>query len=127
MIPEVSSKKALRRTGLARALSKLGYCSRSQAAELIRDGRVRLNEGVRFDPETPVHLTRDRILVDDRPIDAGEKIYLMINKPRGLVSTAADEKGRETVYSILKKSGSAAQGMNSSRESSEASPRLNPA
>ncbi len=124
MIPVGSSKKALRRIGLARALSKLGYCSRSQAAELIRDGRVRLNEGVRFDPETPVHLTRDRILVDDRPIDAGDKIYLMMNKPRGLVTTAADEKGRETVYSLLEKSGSAAEGVNSS---DEASPRLNAA
>ena len=112
----------MRRIGLARALSKLGYCSRSQAAELVRAGRVRLNEGVRFDPETPVHLTRDRILVDDRPIDAGEKIYLMMNKPRGLVTTAADEKGRETVYSLLKKSGSASQGVNSS---SEASPLVN--
>ena len=104
MIP----KKAERRIGLARALSKLGHCSRSRAAELIRLGRVRLNEAVRFDPETPVHLTRDRILVDDRPIEAGEKIYLMMNKPRGLITTAADEKGRETVYSLLRKLGSAA-------------------
>jgi 23S rRNA pseudouridine2605 synthase len=127
VIPEVSSKKALRRIGLARALSKLGYCSRSQAAELIRDGCVRLNEVVRFDPETPVHLTRDRILVNDCPIEAGAKIYLVMNKPRGLVTTAADEKGRDTVYSILKKSGSAARGMNSLSESSAASPRLNPA
>jgi 23S rRNA pseudouridine2605 synthase len=119
-----SSKKAARRIGLARALSKLGYCSRSQAAALIRAGRVRLNEGVRFDPETPVHLTRDRILVDDRPIEVGEKIYLMMNKPRGLVTTAADEKGRETVYSILRKSASAAEGVGSS---SESSPRLNAA
>ncbi len=94
---------------------------------MIRDGCVRLNEVVRFDPETPVHLTRDRILVNDRPIEAGAKIYLVMNKPRGLVTTAADEKGRDTVYSILKKSGSAAQGMNSLSESSAASPRLNPA
>jgi 23S rRNA pseudouridine2605 synthase len=103
-------KKTARRIGLARALSKLGFCSRSQAAELIRAGRVHLNEGVRFDPETPVHLTRDRILVDDRPIEPGDKIYLMMNKPRGLITTAADEKGRETVYSLLKKSGFAAKG-----------------
>jgi 23S rRNA pseudouridine2605 synthase len=114
MIP----KKAARRIGLARALSKLGYCSRSQAAQLIRAGHVRLNEGVRFDPETPVHLTRDRILVDDRPIEAGEKIYLMMNKPHGLITTAADEKGRETVYSLLKKSGFAAKGVDSLRGAS---------
>src|SRR5579863_8273677 len=93
----------MRQVGLARALSKLGYCSRSQAAELIRAGRVCLNGAVRSDPEASVHLGKDRISVDRRVIKAKEKIYLMMNKPRGLVTTASDEKGRETVYSILKK------------------------
>jgi 23S rRNA pseudouridine2605 synthase len=95
----------LRKIGLARALSKLGYCSRSQAAGLIRAGRVLLNGTVRRDPETPVHIERDRILVDGNAIGAAEKIYLMMNKPRGLVTTTSDEKDRETVYSILEKCG----------------------
>jgi len=90
-----------RKIGLARALSKLGYCSRSQAAELIRGSRVRLNGAVRRDPETPVHIGRDRIEVDGRPIAASSKIYLVLNKPRGIVTTASDEKGRDTVYSLL--------------------------
>jgi 23S rRNA pseudouridine2605 synthase len=88
--------------GLARVLSKLGYCSRSQAVELIRAGRVRLNGTLRHDPETPVHLGRDRIEVDRQRVEAKHKVYLMMNKPRGLVTTAADEKGRDTVYSILR-------------------------
>jgi len=92
-----------RKIGLARALSKLGYCSRSQAAELIRAGRVQLNGGVRRDPETPVRLEKDRIAVDGKAIDAERKIYLMMNKPRGVVTTSSDEKGRETVYSVLGK------------------------
>ncbi len=94
-----------RRVGLARALSKLGYCSRSQASALAVAGRVCLNGIVRRDPETPVRLGMDRITVDAREIDAENKIYLIMNKPRGLVTTASDEKGRETIYSILGKSG----------------------
>jgi 23S rRNA pseudouridine2605 synthase len=90
-----------RQVGLARALSKLGFCSRSQAANLIRAGRVRLNGTTRKDPETPVHLVRDRIDVDRNAVAAESKIYLMMNKPRGVVTTASDEKGRRTVYSLL--------------------------
>ena len=90
-----------RQVGLARALSKLGYCSRSQAEELIHAGRVRLNGAIRHDPETPVRLERDRIEVDREAVTAEAKVYLMLNKPRGVVTTASDEKGRQTVYSLL--------------------------
>jgi 23S rRNA pseudouridine2605 synthase len=103
----VRQKQAARKIGLARALSKLGYCSRSQAAALIRAGRVSLNGSARRDPETPVRLESDRIVVDGHAIEAGRKIYLMMNKPRGLVTTASDEKGRETVYAVLEKMGEA--------------------
>ena len=93
----------MRRVGLARALSKMGYCSRSQAAELIRGGQVKLNGVVRLDPESPTHPGKDRIEVEGAPLGAGEKIYLMLNKPRGVVTSASDEKGRETVYAYLPK------------------------
>jgi 23S rRNA pseudouridine2605 synthase len=91
----------LKKVGLARALSKLGYCSRSQAAELISSGRVTLNGALRRDPETPVHIRKDRIEVDGKALASSAKIYLILNKPRGVVTTASDEKGRETVYSYL--------------------------
>lgn len=90
-----------RNVGLARALSKLGYCSRARAAELIRAGRVELNGRVRRDPETPVRLAADRITVNGEVVGQVAPVYLMLNKPRGLVTTASDEKGRATIYSCL--------------------------
>jgi 23S rRNA pseudouridine2605 synthase len=101
----INSKKPrgapLKKVGLARALSKLGYCSRSDAAELIAAGRVKWNGTVRCDPETLVHLGKDKIEIDGQPLAAISKIYLALNKPRGVVTTAADEKDRETVYAYL--------------------------
>ena len=89
------------RTGLARALSKLGYCSRNQAWELILAGRVELNGVVVTDGEHPVVLDWDQITVDGVPAVKQTKVYLMLNKPRGLVTTASDEQGRPTVFECL--------------------------
>ncbi|MDZ4286974.1 MAG: pseudouridine synthase [Prosthecobacter sp.] len=88
-------------TGLARALSKLGYCSRSQAVAHIRAGRVTLNGRVCRDPEKPVHLGKDAVAIAGAPVEPVVKVYLMLNKPRGLVTTASDEQGRATVYECL--------------------------
>ena len=94
-------KGPLKKVGLARALSKAGYCSRSRATELIVAGRVKWNGAVRRDPETPVHPGKDRIEIDGQLLRFASKIYVALNKPRGVETTAADEKGRETVYGLL--------------------------
>jgi 23S rRNA pseudouridine2605 synthase len=60
-----------------------------------------VNGALRHDPEAPVRLGKDRIEIDGQPIASASKIYLVLNKPRGIVTTASDEKGRDTVYSLL--------------------------
>jgi 23S rRNA pseudouridine2605 synthase len=83
-------------------MSKLGFCSRSHAVQLIMEGRVTLNGSVCRNVEAPVRTSRDVIAVDGSGIVAAAKIYRMLNKPRGLVTTAADERGRATVYDCLR-------------------------
>lgn len=83
----------------------MGYCSRSQATQLIEANRVKVNGRLRRDPEFSVRVPPDRIEVDGSPVEKRSFIYLMMNKPRGLVTTASDEKGRETIYSLLEKAG----------------------
>ncbi|WP_421916963.1 pseudouridine synthase [Mesorhizobium sp.] len=86
---------------LNRALSKLGLCSRTQAEVLIAEGRVRVNGKVIGNAALRVDLNRDRIVVDGEQVMAERKVYLMLNKPRGLVTTRDDPQQRDTVYACL--------------------------
>jgi len=89
------------RHGVARVISKLGIGSRSQAAAWVAEGRVRVNGRLVTDAEFPVRQGVDRIEVEGRHAARAERVVLMLNKPRGLVTTREDEKGRDTVYSCL--------------------------
>ena len=89
------------RHGLARVLSKRGVCSRSQAAKWVEAGRVRVDGRVVRDPEYPVVDGRHAIDVDGERLPAVERRYIALNKPRGLVTSTTDERGRDTVYRCL--------------------------
>jgi len=85
---------------LQKLLSAAGVCSRRAAEEYITAGRVRVNGevaelGCRADPD------RDTILVDGKPLKSREElVYLLLNKPRGFVTTLSDEKGRKNVADL---------------------------
>lgn len=85
---------------LQRFLARAGVASRRQAEELITSGKVRVNGkvaelGSSVDPE------RDRVAVGSRSIRLAERRWLALHKPIGIVTTAADEKGRRTVFDLV--------------------------
>ena len=89
------------RRGVARVISKLGIGSRTQAAQWVREGRVRVNGNVVSDAEFPMTQGRDLIAVDGRESASPALLVIMLNKPRGLVTTTRDERGRNTVYTCF--------------------------
>ena len=89
------------RHGVAREISKLGLGSRTQAAQWVRAGRVRVNGKVVLDAEFPVRQGQDQVDVSGQDAAPAARVVLMLNKPRGLVTTTQDEHGRATVYSCL--------------------------
>lgn len=86
---------------LQKLLSAAGVCSRRQAEAYISAGRITVNgrQAGLGDKADPV---RDRIEVDGVPLSApGDRTYIMLNKPRGYVTTLSDEKGRKTVAQLV--------------------------
>ncbi|NJD11173.1 MAG: rRNA pseudouridine synthase [Gemmatimonadetes bacterium] len=86
---------------MERALSKLGFASRTQARGLVEAGRVRVNGRVVQDPLARVDVRRARFEVDGTQVRAERRSYIALNKPAGLVTSERDERGRDTVFSCL--------------------------
>ncbi len=93
------------RFGVARVISKRGLASRAQACEWVRQARVRVNGQLVYDPEFPVRQDLDEIHIEGLDAAPQARIVLMLNKPRGLVTTTRDERGRDTVSSCLEGAG----------------------
>jgi 23S rRNA pseudouridine2605 synthase len=86
---------------LERVLSKAGLGSRSEARRWIAAGRVRVNGRVVTDPDRWVDLERDRLSFDGQPLRQRERIYLLLYKPKGYLTTYRDPQGRPTIYDLL--------------------------
>jgi pseudouridine synthase len=86
---------------LDRAFSKAGWGSRTQARGWIEAGKVRVNGKTVFNPDHWVDLARDRIALDGKPLRATAGLYILLNKPKGILTTRSDPGGRPTVYDLI--------------------------
>lgn len=83
------------------ALSRAGITSRRKAASIIEEGRVIVNDEVIRKKGHPVDLKKDKIVVDGKTIKFKKKIYILLNKPKGTLTSRYDPEGRKTVYDLL--------------------------
>ena len=97
------SSNIKRVVSLPRALSKLGFSSRSQAEKLVADGAVTVNGKVINSLSFRVDPLKDKISVKGEAVKKEKTfVYLLMNKPADIVTTRVDERGRKTVYDLLK-------------------------
>ncbi|MEP7366446.1 MAG: pseudouridine synthase, partial [Acidobacteriota bacterium] len=99
--PPVLSSTAAKKT-LDRVLSKAGLGSRTDAEEWIKDGRVKVNGHVAKSIEMWIDPKYDKITLDGAPVLEGPKLYILLYKPKGYITTYKDPENRPTVYQLLK-------------------------
>ena len=88
---------------LQKIIAAAGIASRRKAEELITQGRVAVNGTVVSELGAKADAARDHIRVDGKLLHGAEqKVYLMLNKPKGYVTTVADPEGRPTVMQLVK-------------------------
>lgn len=90
---------------LERVLSKAGLGSRTQARSWIHAGRVKVNGKVIENPDHWIDFDRDRVLFDDKPLRVKDKVYLLLHKPAGYITTFKDPEKRPTVYDLIPDAG----------------------
>jgi 23S rRNA pseudouridine2605 synthase len=90
---------------LERVLSKAGLGSRTEARKWIGAQRVKVNGNVVGTPDHWVDLERDIVTLDGKPVRASKRIYLLLYKPKGYITTYKDPQGRPTVYDLIQEAG----------------------
>ena len=87
---------------LERVISKAGLGSRTDARGWIHEGRVQVNGKVIENPDHWVDMERDKIRFDGKPLERQDRLYILLYKPTGYITTYKDPDGRPTVYDLIK-------------------------
>jgi 23S rRNA pseudouridine2605 synthase len=101
----MKTSRAPGRVSLPRAISKLGFASRSQACRLIQDGNVQVNGKVEVNLHRWVNIENDRIEIQSQTLKREAWRYIVVHKPRGVVTTSSDDRGERTVFDVLGEKG----------------------
>lgn len=84
-----------------RVLSKAGLGSRVEARRWVHAGRVKVNGTIVRNPDQWIDMERDRVRVDGKPLVARDRVYVVLYKPTGYLTTYKDPEGRPTVYDLI--------------------------
>ena len=85
---------------LQKVIANSGYCSRRKAEELIKEGKVKVNDKIVTELGTKVEES-DQIKIEDILLEKEQKVYFLLNKPRGVVCTTEDDKHRKIITSLI--------------------------
>ena len=85
---------------LQKVIANSGYCSRRKAEELIKQGLVKVNGNTIYELGTKVD-NNDAIEVEGHSLKKDNKVYYLLNKPRGIITSVSDDKGRKTVVDLI--------------------------
>jgi len=99
--PPTAPKKRPLKT-LERVLSKAGVGSRTEARSWVHAGRVTVNGRATQNPDQWVDMERDQVRFDGKPLEIRERVYVLLFKPTGYLTTYKDPEGRPTVYDLVK-------------------------
>jgi 23S rRNA pseudouridine2605 synthase len=103
--PKQTGKEKRPLKTLERVLSKAGLGSRTDARKWIGAGRVRVNGKLVQTPDHWVDLERDRVSLDGKPVQSQERVYILLYKPTGYLTSYGDPEGRPTVYDLIADAG----------------------
>lgn len=87
---------------LERVISKAGLGSRTEARRWIHQRRVKVNGRIVENPDHWVDMERDQVSMDDAPLERRSRLYVLLYKPTGYITSYKDPDGRPTVYELIK-------------------------